>query len=737
MLLATACGPATEPIDLLPLLERGVFVPRSDLADLGGGNRPLAAPLPEFWLPLPVTPEDGWGISLRGWRPLGERSTLTLRRRTEGPAELVVELHRRPPEGTATAGSAMRGAAEPIEVTVGFDGRPAGRLTLATGTARGRFPVAAGAAGDGPRIDLRFAPPIRQAETGPQEIALRAVGLVPADAEPPARALRVRFDGAGRTLRFPGPGWLVAPLRLPEGARRLRCEVAVTGAGAAEASLRSWAIDAAGRRLALGEVGGGAGELDAPLASLAGQAIFLVLEADFDGPAGPRVVRPVIEVAAVARRGGAEEPRPGPAASAPPERLPDVLLVVLDAARGDRFLSGERRRRVAPGIDRVANEALVFTRAYSECPTTSCSIPNLITGSSFLPTGDVWRSPPLAAEATTLAEYLQRAGYRTVGYSASPSNSVRRGSAQGFDEFAELWGGDHPHHGPYGMSELAVGAIREQPADRPLYLQLHYLPPHEPYAPPPEFDRFTDPGYRGPVHPGMGLKPYKEGRASLAPADLAQLVGLYDGNLLMADDALGKVLAALRATGRWRRTLLVVTSDHGEAFMEHGHWGHNTTLYDEMLHVPLVVRLPGGARPAGVDTGRAVGLLDVVPTVLGRLGIAPAARVDGIDLLAPAERGARPLFHRTTDLKWPQLAVRSERWKLIAWPRHQVQQLFDLEADPGESRNLASHRPLLYAGLGLLVREQLERTLLRDLRADELGATGEEAEALRALGYLD
>ena len=700
------------------MLRQGAFVPLSDFADLSRGNRPLEDPLPEFWLPLPAVPKHGWGRALRGWRPLGEVSSLELRRRTRGEAELYLELHRR-----STA------AVEPITAEVVYEGAAIGRLVLQSGTARGRYRMP-GEAARNMDITLRFEPPIEQPVGGPQEIALRSVGLLPPGAEPPRRDRFSSFDEAGRAIRFLHPGSLVTPLHLPRDAGRLRLEIDARAAAPTDDSpLGAYVLDATGARVAAAGPISDSGSVTIPLQAVAGSPVFLVIEVP---PGQLTIQRPVLELeAGSSPRHGAAEAR----ASSSPARRPDVLLVVLDAARGDRFLPGAQRRQTVPNLDQVAAEAIAFERAWSECPTTSCSIPNLITGVSFQPVGDAWRGPPLAEEATTLAEYLRRAGYRTVGYSANPSNSKRLNHAQGFDVFEELWG-DHPHRGPHGMSDLAVRAIANQPDEQPIFLQLHYLPPHAPYAPLLRFDRFTDPDYEGPVHPFMDLKPYESGVEQLPPADLEQLVGLYDGNLMMADDAVGRVIEALKAAGRWPRTLVVVTSDHGEAFMEHGVWGHNTTLHEEMLHVPLIVRLPGGEVPPAVDTKLPAGLLDVVPTVLARLGLQLEEDVSGVDLLA-ASPGSRFLFHRTSSLRWPQLAVRSADWKLIAWPRIQRQELFYLADDPGETENLAATRPLLYAGFGLLVRQHLERTLLQRQAGEQVAPSAEEAEALRALGYVD
>ncbi|MEJ2085954.1 MAG: sulfatase-like hydrolase/transferase, partial [Acidobacteriota bacterium] len=341
---------------------------------------------------------------------------------------------------------------------------------------------------------------------------------------------------------------------------------------------------------------------------------------------------------------------------------------------------------------------------------------------------------------TTLAEYLQAQGFRTVGFSATPNDSASRNMDQGFDEFHELWGSDNPNHGPFNLSRLAGDVLESQPSGDPLYLQLHYLPPHQPYAPGRDFDRFTDPSYSGPIEPRMGLKQFSLGRESLAPADLEELIGLYDGNLLRADAAVGELLNSLKEVGRFDNSIIILTSDHGEAFMEHGYQGHNTTLFDEMLHVPLVIRLPFGRQSTSLWLDRPTSLLDVVPTVLGALDIDPVSSVDGCNLFnsASAKPFGRVLLARTSHAEQPMISVRSEFWKSIAWPKHQVQMLFDIVDDPDERENRIGEVPWMFANLGLIARERLLRAQARGYRqGDEVLLDRETEEALRALGYLD
>lgn len=724
LLLLAGCGRATETASLWPALDAGAILPAPEgvalVRQTTGGERGSG-----FWIPRPVVPEDGWGRADFGWRPVGERSTLSLVAPDRWPAELVLRFRDR-----------RRGGPQPVTVTVSLDGRALGRVELTGGAGSGRFLVD-GASVRGPhRVELRFGTPMPR--TDRQLVGLSAVGFVPPGdrfpgrGERPAHAEPPETAGVERVLRLDRGERLAAWVRAHD-ATRLALDVRFPGPEPPAGALVVGALDPGSHRREVARVDAGDEpgwrRVDVDLGPLGGPDVLLTLETE-GAPGGVEIRRPTLGTSA---HGSAPAAAPTVPATLPGR--PDVLLVVLDAARGDRF-DGSYARRTHPRIDEMFADGVAFREAFAECPSTVCSLPNLITGVGFLRGGDTFAARRLSPDLVTLAESLRATGYRTVGLSANPNNSRSRGLDQGFDEFRELWGAN-PHHGPFGMSTLAVAAIESQPAGEPLFLQLHYLPPHEPYEPRPEYDLFRDRTYVGTVHPRMSLRPFGDGARLLHGTDLDQLVALYDGNLLMADAAVGRVFDALRARGRWDGTLAVLTADHGEAFMEHGRLGHNTTVHDEMLHVPLLVRLPGGARPAH-DPDRLAAVADVVPTVLARLGLAVPVEVTGVDLFAAPRDGERDrvLFARTSHPQRPWLAARSGRWKTIVWPANQVQELYDLGTDPGETRNRLLEDPFVFVGLGLLLRDHLAATAHR--RAGQtVELSDEEKRALRALGYVE
>ena len=685
-----------------------------------------------LWKPMSIVPETGWRRAGRGWRPTGERASLRFWRRVPSAQELVLEFRNRTP------GSAGRS----YTVAIILNGQPIGEADIAPGRFQDRYAFPPSLLGDVNRLDLRFDPLLAVDSVIGDPLSLLGLAVAGSDMRvgPPAEG-PYELESEVETLRLRISGSFVLPLQIPKFADLISMKARYEGDGLASLSARIFKPSGDMRfldtvNLAPRTEYGVTGSLE----NLGGSDATLVLTADLPGEGTFVEISDFGFQFSNVGRAATVTPRGQEAAagtSTTRTAQPDIVLIVLDAARGDRFPGWGYSRETMPNLDRLASEAMVFRQAFSECPTTSCSIPGLITGVSLLEGGDVGQGLQMSSDLTTLAEYLTGIGYRSVGFSATPNNSAARNMHQGFDTFRELWGRNNPDHGPFNLSRLALEQARSQPTSEPLFLQLHYLPPHQPYAPGAEFDLFTDDSYDGFVVPRMSLKKYSLGQGVLAERDLEELIGLYDGNLLRADAALGQLFSELDAIGRFDNALIVVTSDHGEAFMEHGFQGHNTTLFDEMLHVPLMIRLPGGEVLSGTDTERLASLLDVVPTILGYLGEKPAPEVDGVDLFHTRVTDTRTLVFRTSHPDHPMIASRTRYWKSISWPRHQTQMLFDLSNDPGETVNLVGDRPYVFAGMGLLARARLRAAQSRGLEGVELELDAETQEALRALGYLD
>ena len=391
-------------------------------------------------------------------------------------------------------------------------------------------------------------------------------------------------------------------------------------------------------------------------------------------------------------------------------------------------------------IDDLATESLVFPSAYALVPYTLCSVPTMITGLSFLDHQVIGHKDVLSQDAVTLAESLQAAGYHTAAFSATPNNSRAKGFDQGYDVFREIWteeaerGGNRRAHFIAKQVVDWLDTLGDDP--RPLHLQVHMIPPHAPYDPPAPFDLFTDPDYDG------SCNGYHQ-----------TLLGL-DGGSMDADprvsDASARSLRRQpprrrRSRGHHRRgspqaaavanTVVLVTSDHGEAFMEHGRMEHNSTLYSEMLHVPFVLRLPPDFDVSTVDTGLLVTLADITPTLLSAAGLTPPHPPDSVNLLAPnPSPGGRFMVSQTATSPTIK-GIRTRRWSLIINPAGSGA-LFDLTNDAGEGFNSRFDHPTEFVGLGKILATRFAIPPRLVVASETADITEEERQLLETLGYI-
>ena len=421
---------------------------------------------------------------------------------------------------------------------------------------------------------------------------------------------------------------------------------------------------------------------------------------------------------------------------------PDIILITLDAARSDHFSCYGYGRRTTPNIDRLAEVSLVFTNAFALVPNTRQSVPTMVTGLSFINHQVISKELMLAKEATTLAEHLKESGYRTACITATPNNSRSLATDQGYDEFFELWTETTKDESidPDFLSARAADWLELNRSTGPIHLQLHFVPPHAPYRPAPLYDLFTNPDYEGPFNgfPGSILR-NSEGRREPSITDLEHVIASYDGNLRAADDAVAQVLTELQKGPNWNNTVVLVTSDHGEAFFEHRRMGHNNTVYDEMLRVPLILRLPPGMTTEGIDVDRLATLADIVPTLLAAASLHPGMPLDGINLLSeyPPTHGANErTFAAKTSHSRPTRCLRSLRWKVIISNSGRGE-LYDLESDPLEHTDLRFANRLDFLEKGRLLTRRFLSAPLLPKRIQDTDVTERDREMLKALGYVD
>jgi arylsulfatase A-like enzyme/Tfp pilus assembly protein PilF len=366
----------------------------------------------------------------------------------------------------------------------------------------------------------------------------------------------------------------------------------------------------------------------------------------------------------------------GPVHAVPQRTRPSILLVTLDTTRADRMGFMGSTRGLTPALDAFARNALVFTNAYAQAPITTVSHATILTG-TYPPFHHVTDfGAPLATTIPYLPDVLRQAGYRTAAFVGSLVLDPRTGTAPGFDRGFETYDAGfrvrRPGENRYQTVErrgdevvTRASAWIAQQRTGPWFAWVHLYDAHDPYEPPADLkDRFA--------------------------------TARYDGEIAGVDRAISRLLPAIDAN-----TIVAVTADHGEALGDHGEDTHGVFLYEPVMHVPLILRLPG-TRTAQVRAR--VRLADLAPTLIAAAALTPPAAMQGESLLPLAQGNDmrdRPVFAETNypqqAFNWlPLSSWRADRFLLVRGPKPE---LYDTTTDAGATQNIAATRARVVQGM--------------------------------------
>lgn len=448
------------------------------------------------------------------------------------------------------------------------------------------------------------------------------------------------------------------------------------------------------------------------------------------------------------------------------QEVQNVLLITVDALRADRLGAYGYHRPTSPRLDSLAARATLFEHCFAQGNVTELSMGALFT--SLYPSMHGVRrqqhlASPLAPEIETLAENLRDAGLKTAGLMTNPYLKREWGLTQGFDRIDEFQYGYlrllpvrllkvlHRITPPSRIGDLQVPtatavtdrALSELSRSKgePFFLFVHYMDVHHPYLPPASREGlFRTPGTSTLEAAALWkrywplFKELPSEKEIVAPADLRRFSDLYDGCIRYVDGEIGRLLDGLRARGLDGNTLVVVAADHGDEFMEHGNMLHlSLFLYDELVHVPLIVHWPG--QTEGRKTGAPVQLIDVMPTLLAACDLPPSPGSQGQSLLPLLSRdsgwSAAPVFSQS----YACVAVRTPSRKLMIDLPNDRAYGFRLDLDPRETENVAGQD----AGcdsLETLLEGFMRRAMFlpAGVRPTELDARTREV--LRSIGYI-
>ena len=392
------------------------------------------------------------------------------------------------------------------------------------------------------------------------------------------------------------------------------------------------------------------------------------------------------------------------------QRKPNILLVGIDSLRADHVSCYGYERLTTPHIDRFAQAGTLFENTFSAYIPTTPGYGSMLTGMDLFNTQMVAlrHKGPLRPEVTTLAEILRETGYDTtsVGFQGNPAS-------RGFDTYLQYpaWGSWNEGRSPkaQNLNEVAIPELERLAAkEEPFFLFLRHMDPHAPYLPPQPFERIyyhgdeTDPENVS-MEPVMSFKPFRDFFASWMPpgiSDKDYVIAQYDGAIAYMDAGIQNIFTALETLGILDETIVVVNADHGETLYDHECWFDHHGIYDNVLHVPLIIRYPAKV-PAGLRLKGYNQQQDLVPTLLELAEIDPGIDFDGQSLMKLV-RGEAASFDSEfyiTECTWMRKhGWRTPEWKLIValepdFHFKPAVELYNLVQDPEENVNLAEVHP--------------------------------------------
>lgn len=447
---------------------------------------------------------------------------------------------------------------------------------------------------------------------------------------------------------------------------------------------------------------------------------------------------------------------PGRAATVSHEKAPNVVLVVSDAMRADMLAVNGNREVQTPNLDKLASEGINFTRAYCSITTTTPSFSSILSSLYPMDHKAYSNTARISLKIDTLPEILKRHGWHTAGIvNFRWLNQKVSAVTQGIDEFAAC---KRIRKADKTNRWVLQFLRRRKSQAQPFFLLVHYIDTHTPYYAPASYtaryypaDRNPRAGRAGSLQKIWHLFPkhnrdnpyFQKWLAGITDADY--VVATNKGAVSWVDGRVGQIIEQLKKNGQWQRTVFIFTADHGESLGEHGLWFLHGGLYESTARVPLIVHFPG--QPGGRVVNAPVQHVDLMPTLLAYLGLPVPPQLRGRNLWAPLQKGgltrgeaylehAGGYLEALVTMRYKYIHHRATKSIYPSYPMRQgTEELYDLEQDAAEARNLAAQKPDIVKRL----RNRVARIRAGErARFERHSADVDEQteQSLRSLGYL-
>ncbi|KPJ58763.1 MAG: hypothetical protein AMJ42_02670 [Deltaproteobacteria bacterium DG_8] len=444
---------------------------------------------------------------------------------------------------------------------------------------------------------------------------------------------------------------------------------------------------------------------------------------------------------------------------------PNIIFILIDTLRPDHLGCYGYLRNTSSQIDSLANHGIVFKNTISQSPWTKPSIASLFTSTLPSTHGVTWRgrNKTLPKSMLTLAEVLKQNGYKTVAFSDNPHITKCNGFDQGFDTFIEnydwLKGNAEP------LTNKVLNWFREN-YQKKYFIYIHYLDPHDPYnAPGIYHDIFLNKKVidvsntvkrgntyvlNGEYHLDRRMKEKLKSISNpdyplptplhISKKELNYLIDLYDGEIRYVDYQVGRIISVLKELKIYDKTTIIISSDHGEEFLEHGMFRHGYHLYDEIIKVPLIIISPHfNKTPLKIETP--VNLIDLMPTVLDLLGIPSTSGMKGKSLIPLINQDERVESLSISETSWKGSSAQTLRlanWKYINDIRNERTELFNLGEDSGERNNLHLKESKRAKKLSCLLSDIISKAyhVTEKSKGKDTQLENKQLEKLKSLGYI-
>jgi len=418
----------------------------------------------------------------------------------------------------------------------------------------------------------------------------------------------------------------------------------------------------------------------------------------------------------------------------------NFLFILIDTLRADHLQCYGHFRETAPNLCAFADENLLFENLFSQAPSTKPAVASLFT-SLYPAQHQANRNKHLLADdLRTLAEVLSDNGYSTLAVNDNNSIKSMFNFQQGFDTWIDT-GKESAQ-----LVNKTLFPLLDPPPEAPWFAYVHYMDPHHPYQAPEPYTRWFNPDYEGEEDGYIDRRGHKELDAAIKfyadnPERLEELAAMYDNEIAYVDQKIAELFSWLQERDLYEDTVILIMADHGEMFLEHGYLKHSRGVYSELIHVPLIMRIPGN--PGAQRFSTHVQTIDIKPTVLDILGIDAEHMMMGQSVFDLIGRPDRPILSenlRMTKSRNPQRSVILGDYKLIESLLDGRFFLFNLRDDPGELHDLMEDQEQRAKA------DELRDILERFVHWNEKFGTGLESveteldeetiEQLKALGYL-